>query len=177
MADKTVLTEFGFFSDIEPASLEEIAKVIEVRECSANEVLFLHDEKASHFFGLLGGEVELSLVFVDKVLRTDIEYEESIHASMEDQEKSIVVATVQPGQVFGWSALIGSPRRNVTAKCTRDSRVIALSAAELQALFEKNHTLGYKLMKKLADIIAKRLQDRTDKLIEAWVEAFDVDKL
>jgi hypothetical protein len=32
-------------------------------------------------------------------------------------------------------------------------------------------------MTRLADIISSRLQDRTEKLIEAWVEAFDMDSL
>jgi len=33
------------------------------------------------------------------------------------------------------------------------------------------------VMKKLGDIIAKRLKNRTDKLIETWVEAFDGDAI
>jgi hypothetical protein len=57
------------------------------------------------------------------------------------------------------------------------SRVIALPAAGLRTMFEKDNTLGYVIMKKMSDIISKRLQKRTDKLIETWVEAFDVDEI
>jgi len=32
-------------------------------------------------------------------------------------------------------------------------------------------------MTNLTNIISKRLQHRTDKLIETWVEAFDADKI
>jgi hypothetical protein len=44
-------------------------------------------------------------------------------------------------------------------------------------MFEKDHTLGYTVMKRLADIIAKRLQNRSDKLIETWGEAFDISEI
>jgi hypothetical protein len=55
--------------------------------------------------------------------------------------------------------------------------VIALPAAELRTMFEADNTLGYAIMKKMSDIISKRLQKRTAKLIETWVEAFDVDQI
>jgi hypothetical protein len=44
-------------------------------------------------------------------------------------------------------------------------------------MFDQDHHLGFVLMKKLSDIIAKRLKVRTDKLIETWVEAFDGDTI
>jgi len=123
------------------------------------------------------GEVDLSIIFKDRVLKTEIEYEEAIQASMIDEEKSIVIDTVLPGQVFGWASLVGPKRRTVTARCTEPSRVVALAAEDLTAMFAKDHYLGYVVMRKLSDIIARRLKNRTDKLIETWVEAFDGDTI
>jgi CRP-like cAMP-binding protein len=96
---------------------------------------------------------------------------------MVDEEKSIVIDTVLPNQIFGWASLVGPARRTVTARCTESCKVIAIAAADLNAMFAKDHNLGYVIMKKLADIIAKRLKMRTDKLIETWVEAFDGDAI
>jgi CRP-like cAMP-binding protein len=101
----------------------------------------------------------------------------SRNAWIVDQEKQIVVDTVRRGQVFGWASIIGSGQRTVTAKCTEPSRVFAISAADLKAMFDDDHTTGYLLMKRMADIISKRLKNRTDKLIETWVEAFDVGEI
>ena len=114
---------------------------------------------------------------MDKVLKTEIQYEEAIQARMEEEEKSIVVDSVLPGQVFGWASLVGGGRRTVTAQCARASRVFVVPATELKAMLETDNALGYVIMKKLSDIISKRLQKRTEKLIETWVEAFDVDKI
>jgi len=55
--------------------------------------------------------------------------------------------------------------------------VIAIAAADLTVMFAKDHNLGYMGMKKLADMIDKRLKMRTDKLIETGVEAFDGDAI
>jgi len=55
--------------------------------------------------------------------------------------------------------------------------VIAIAAVDLKTMLEEDHSLGYLIMTKLSNIISNRLKNRTDKLIETWVEAFDVDKI
>ncbi len=172
---KNLLAGFKFFSEVVPETLEMIAQNGEVLEFGPGDVIFHFDEPAEHLYGLLEGEVDLSIVFKDKVLKTEIEYEEAIQASLVDEEKSIVIDTVLPNQIFGWASLVGPARRTVTARCTETCKVIAIAAADLNAMFTKDHSLGYTVMKKLADIIAKRLKMRTEKLIETWVEAFDGD--
>ena len=125
-------------------------------------------------FDLQRSEVQFAigdLVFVG------VEFEEAVHARMVDQEKQIVVDTVFPGQVFGWASIIGDGRRTVTARCMEASRIFAIAAADLNALFDADPSMGYRLIKRMANIISKRLKNRTDKLIEAWVEAFDVGEI
>ena len=174
---KNLLAGFKFFNEVPPETLEAIGQKGKLLEFGPDDVIFHFDEPAKHIYGLLEGEVDLSIVFKDKVLKTEIEYEEAIQASMVDQEKSIVIDTVLPHQIFGWASLVGPKRRTVTARCAAPSRVIALAAEDLIALFAEDHYLGYVVMKKLGDIIAKRLKNRTDKLIETWVEAFDGDAI
>lgn len=177
MPDQNLLSGFKFFSDVDLKTLDMIAQKAEILEFKSEDVVFRFEEPAEHFYGLLEGEVELSLVFKDKVLQTDIEYEEAIQARMVDKEKLIVVDTVLPGQVFGWASLVGPRKRTVTALCSEASRIIAIAAVELRSMFEQDHTLGYIIMKRMSAIISRRLKNRTDKLIETWVEAFDVDQI
>jgi hypothetical protein len=91
MTDKNILSGFSFFSDVDPATMEAIAGKGEILEFKAEDVIFHVDEPATHFYGLLEGEVDLVLVFTDKVLKTDIEYEEAIQATIVDEEKEIIV--------------------------------------------------------------------------------------
>jgi CRP-like cAMP-binding protein len=177
MTEKNLLAGLKFFSGVPPEKLEKIARKGDILAFKADAVIFRYDEPAEHLYGVLEGEVGLSVVFKDKVLKTDIEYEEAIQASIVEEEKSIVVDSVQPGQVFGWASLVGPGRRTVTAHCLKAARVIALPAAELRAMFEEDNALGYVIMKKMSDIISKRLKKRTEKLIETWVEAFDANAI
>ena len=177
MPQKNLLAGLSFFSDIDSDTLEAISKKGEVLEFSAGDLIFHHEEPSTHLYGLLEGEVDLVLVFKDKVLKTEIEYEEAIQATMVDEEKEIIVDTVAPGQVFGWSSIVGAGKRTVTAECSEASRIISIPADALKAMFDKDHTLGYIVMKRLGDIIAKRLRNRTDKLIETWGEAFDIGSI
>ena len=177
MTDKNPLAGFKFFSEVKPDTLESIARMGEMVEYKAADVIFHFDEPATHLYGVMEGEIDLSVVFKDKVLKTEIEYEEAIQTSMVEEEKSIVVDSVFPGQVFGWASLVGAGRRTVSAHCAQASRVFVLPATELKTMFETDNALGYVIMKKLSDIISKRLQKRTEKLIETWVEAYDVDEI
>jgi CRP/FNR family cyclic AMP-dependent transcriptional regulator len=177
MLQKNLLSGFGFFSDVDSATLEAIAAKSEILEFNAGDIIFRVDEPATHLYGLLEGRINLILVFKNKILKTDIEYEEAIQASMVDEEKEIVVDYVAAGQVFGWAAIVGPPKRTVSAQCLQTSRVVALPAGELKVMFEKDHSLGYTIMKRLSNIIARRLRNRTDKLIEAWGEAFDISSI
>lgn len=177
MTEKNLLSGFAFFSDVNPETLEEIANAGEILEFKAKDVIFRVDEPATHFYGLLEGEIDLVLVFKDKVLKTDIEYEEAIQATMVDEEKEIIVDTVSTGQVFGWASLAGPSKRTVNAECSQNSRVFAIPGDALKAMFEKDHTLGYTIMERLSAIIARRLRNRTDKLIDTWGEAFDIGSI
>ena len=171
------LSGFKFFNDVHPDTLVAIAQKGEILEFNPAEVIFRYGEPAKHLYGVLEGEVNLSVVFRDKVLKTEIEYEEAIQASLIEEEKSIVVDSVLPGQVFGWASLVGPGMRTVSAHCSEAGRVIALPAVDLRKMFEADNELGYVIMKKMGDIIARRLKKRTEKLIETWVEAFDVDTI
>jgi len=177
MSASNPLSDIKFFNEVSPDVLESIARLGEIMEYKADDVIFRYDEPAAHLYGVLEGEVGLSVVFTDKVLKTEIEYEESIQARMVEEEKAIVVDTVKPGQVFGWASIVGPGRRTVTAHCMKAARVIALPASELKTMFEADHALGYIIMKRMSDIISKRLKKRTEKLIETWVEAFDVNQI
>jgi CRP/FNR family cyclic AMP-dependent transcriptional regulator len=177
MPEKNLLAGFPFFSDVDPATLEAIASKGQILEFKAEDIIFHVDEPATHFYGLLEGGVDLVLIFKDKVLKTDIEYEEAIQATMVDEEKEIIVDAVRAGQVFGWASIVGPSKRTVNAQCSENSRVIAMPADDLAAMFEKDHTLGFTIMKRLSNIIASRLRNRTDKLIETWGEAFDIGSI
>ncbi len=172
MVDKEVISKFDFFSGVSEDNLREIADQCTIREYKEDEVIFNSGDPADTLYGVAEGSVELSIVFRDRILKADIQYEEAKQAHYEEVETPITVDRIEAGEVFGWSSLAAPEARTATARCLEPVRVFALSAADLKARFQKDPALGYAIMEKLSNIIARRLQKRTEKLVDAWGEAF-----
>jgi CRP-like cAMP-binding protein len=171
------LSEFRFFSEVPPKTIEAVSAACRAINFPAQTVVFRPDEPADTLYCVVEGEVELSLEVHDKSLKADVRHEESVHAQVVDHIREIVVDTVRSGQVFGWTSLVGSGKRVVIAKCTRPTRVYALAATQLAGMIDNDSTLGYLIFKRLTGVIAKRLNARTDLLLEAWVEAFGASRV
>lgn len=177
MLDKEALMNFSLFSDVPIDQLKAISDSCDRLEYESGQVIFSRDDQANNLNGVLDGEVELTLTFQDKILKTEIEYEESIISKIEVLEKPIVVDTNGPGDIFGWSCLVNPKRMTSTARCTTQTNIFSIAAINLKAMFDQNPKLGYLMMGRLAEIISQRLQTRTEKLIEAWGEAFGLAKI
>jgi CRP-like cAMP-binding protein len=177
MLNKDVLSEFEIFSEVDEGRLTEIARGCEILEFERNDVIFHQGDVAENFYGVLDGEVELVIMFEEKTLKTDIKYEKSIQTREETAQRPIVFRTIGSGKVFCWSSLVEPRILNETARCSKKSRIFSLPATRLVAMFEKDAAFGYLFMTRLSEIIAQRLQNRTKLLIEAWGEAFKVDRM
>lgn len=171
------LAKFKLFADLSPAGLESIASECEGLEFSSGEIIFNDGETATHLYGLLEGEVALSLVFQDKVLKADIDYEESLQTRFEVIEKPIVVEVVNPTQIFGWSALVSPHLSTATAVCRTPVAVFAIAGTVLRKQFSHDAAMGFGIMDRLSELISQRLRNRTDKLIETWGMTFGADQL
>lgn len=172
--DKSLLAGFSIFADADAEALGIIAGACRVTEHAAGDEVFAQAADAQEVYGVLEGGVELVLVFSEKVVRATIEYEEALTVSHEVREKPIVVETLGVGDVFGWSSMVVPPGRwTATARCTAPTKMFTVPAAELRARFEADPALGYRFMRRLGGVIAQRLHHRTEKLVDAWGEAFD----
>jgi CRP-like cAMP-binding protein len=175
MLDVKLLDTFGFFRGVDHSQREAIARCGEVLQSPSETTVFRKGDPADTLYGLLEGEVELTLVFEDRLLKPDIRYEEADRSRIEVLQKPVRVARVTPGQVFGWSALLRNQPRSLTAATVQDCRLIVLNGDCLHEVFEKDAALGYTLCRRLSEITHKRLRERTEKLVEAWMEAFGGD--
>lgn len=180
MLNKAQLANFEIFSSLNPDKLEAIAQTGDLKKFKENDVIFREDEAADRLYGVLDGEVELSIVFKDKILKAvplkDIKYEEENLSKIEVLERPIVVDSISVGEVFGWSSAVSPGMRTATARCTEPSTVVSIPGTRLKTICDKDPALGYVIMGKLSEVISRRLQKRTDTLVEAWGQAFGVDR-
>lgn len=172
MGDREMISRFDFFSGVSDDNLRKIAGQCTIQEFKEEEVIFNSGDPADAFYGVLEGSVELSILFKDRILKAEIQYEEAKQARYEEVDNPIAVDRIEAGEVFGWSSLAAPEARTATARCLEPVRVFSLPAADLKARFQKDPALGYAIMEKLSNVIARRLQKRTEKLVDAWGEAF-----
>ena len=177
MVDANALSQFAMLSGLPPEPLEEIARSAEIKSFGSGEILFEEGEIATELYGLLEGEVTLSLIFRDRVLKTDVRHEDYVRKHVEIVEKEMIFETIEPGEMFAWSALIAPHQLTSTARCTAPVQVIVLPANVLEDIFAHNPRARAVFMHGLAEVIAQRLKSRTDKLIESWYQAFGEDHL
>jgi len=88
----------------------------------------------------------------------------SIKMQAEEYGELVLSTLKEPGEIFGWSALVEEGRFTATVECLEDCRIVSFQRADLENLFQRNPRLGYRFMKNLARLISRRL-DRTRALL------------
>lgn len=64
---------------------------------------------------------------------------------------------VEPGQLFGWSALFPPRRKQARARAVAPTRVIAINAARLREAFKADQNLENAIIQRVNEVIADRL--------------------
>lgn len=114
-----------------------------------NTVVFLEDEPSFHLYFLLEGAVSVSLRLPDEQRHT--------------------VYSIQPGQAFGWSALVPPYLYSATTQCAEPCLVLEVDGVGVRKLFSKDYKLAFIVMSTMARIISNRLHDTRQHLSEELV--------
>jgi CRP-like cAMP-binding protein len=143
MISPELLRRHTFFGGFSPDALKELAMAGSEQALAAGERLFTEGARADHFYFLAEGEMET-------LLKTD--------------EEDICISSIPAGDPVGWSALIDPHIYTASARATRPSKVIAFPRPTLAALAEDDR-FAATLMRKLADLISRRLRDTQVQLL------------
>jgi len=169
------LKEFSIFYDLHPVQLEKIARQCRLMDVAQGELVVHQDDPALNLYGMIRGEVELSLTFTYRVLKADIKSKSGELDRVQTREKQIVVDVVGPGEVFGWSSMLDSGRQTATITCSQAGQVFCISADTLKEMSRQEPQMGYELMSKLLRVVSDRLRHRTEKLVGIWGESFEIN--
>jgi CRP-like cAMP-binding protein len=141
-----LIREAELFRGVASHIIDEIAGIASEEVFSSGCVIFKEEDFAEYLYILEEGVIEIAKI--------EIAIEGEVRISM---------LLTQPGYVFGWSALVEPRRYTAAATCLKDSKVIKLDGDRLMRIFEKHPAEGLTIMKRLAGVIASRLDsmDRT----------------
>ena len=139
------------FDGLSPAHLSLIAG------CGVNEhfapgaQLFREGTPADRFFLIRTGSVALELEAPGR--------------------GTLVIETLQPGEVVGWSWLFEPFRWQFDARAREPTGVVAFDGTCLRGKCEADHELGYQLMRRFAASLTERLQATRLQLLDVYGHA------
>jgi CRP-like cAMP-binding protein len=145
------LRQQPLMKEFSPAQVERLAQLGELVDFTAEEVIHREGDEVDMLFLVVSGNVAVELAGRHEVLR---------------------VETVEPGEEFGWSAMLEGAGRYFQARALGPVRAIGFNAAGLRQLCDEDPALGYVLMRRLLRVVASRLQStRLQAADQHWTPA------
>lgn len=126
----------AFFKGLESEDLYDLFDYFSVTTFVAGTVIFEQGDQAANLYIVAVGEVAIRYKPEDGPMMT--------------------VTRVQPGDVFGWSAMIGNGCYTSGAICSLDSEILSIPGDELKRLCQNNPRVGNVLMDRVSLVIADR---------------------
>ena len=99
-----------------------------------------------------------------------IESGEVVLESGEESGQPLVVDTIGPGDPLGWSWMFPPYIWRFTARAVEPIDAIFFYGTTLREYCEKDHSLGYQLLKRTALVMLRRLQASRDRLLSVLQE-------
>lgn len=142
------LAAHPFFSGLETRLIDEIAACTHEAHFPAGTWIALTGTPADRFHALVGGRagIELNMAGRDPLL----------------------VATVHRGEVLGWSWFVEPYRWTFDVVSLDEVTSLAIDAAGLRAKCDRDHELGYQLGRRLARVVASRLDATRHQLVDVY---------
>jgi CRP/FNR family cyclic AMP-dependent transcriptional regulator len=113
----------------------ESVKMSEKLSLRAGDTLFDSGEPADYFYVLIKGQISLTL----------------------GEKGPVVYVARQPGEVIGWSSLVGREVYSASAVCTVSTKLLKFSRDRFLELLQKNSANEALLYKRLAEMLGNRL--------------------
>ena len=146
-----VLQELQFSAELPASVLEPLAAKSSLHRIAAGKVLFREGSENANLYLVRSGRIAIEMNVPGR--------------------GAVRILTLGPGEVVGWSALLGQGNMTATALAVDDAELIAAAAEELRALSEANHDFGYHLMQRMASALSRRLLATRLQLLDLFGDA------
>jgi CRP/FNR family transcriptional regulator, cyclic AMP receptor protein len=134
--------------------LEKIADIASVRDFDEYDVVFREGDPAEDIYLVVSGTVSL------EVCAAGIGCKQ--------------ILTLGPGELLGWSSLLGQSRYTARARTPQSTRLVQINVAQLMQLCDQDPRFGYDLMRRTALALAKRLSATRIQLVNVYGDQLPV---
>jgi CRP-like cAMP-binding protein len=150
MVDLNGLKSIILLNYLKDSMLDKLLSITSLKEYRAGDYIFKEGDDAKNLYAVIEGKVALEIE--------------------KNSSTRIFINDIINGMTFGFSALVEIETKNYTssAKALTDVNLYIWKVADLEALFSKNHEMGFLFMKRIAKIIKTRLQIRNIQLLDIY---------
>lgn len=134
----SALETIPWIQELDPAYFEKLASISSVIEVNAGEKLFSQGDKQDYLYVILKGRVAIEIAVPGK--------------------GRVRIYTAEPSEMLGWSSVTPVVhQRTAGAVTVLPCALVRMKASKLQQLFNQNHSFGYVVMQRIANVAASRL--------------------
>lgn len=142
------LAKFSLFYELTAEEREEVASLLHRRRYKKGDIIVSEGEEGTSLFLFKKGVIQVTSQIT---LRQP--GEEWIEA-----EKSIAIYDETKMPFFGEMSLLTGAVRSATVKAMTNVELYEIFQKDFYALCERNHTIGYKLLRAIAGVLCTRIR-------------------
>lgn len=144
----SMLNHTWFGAELSPETQERLARLGEIQDFEADEVI-LHEGDPSREMGILiSGRLALRTLVPER--------------------GPVTILSVEPGDIFGWSAALADTEAQSTVVATQSSQALVIDGATLRAALKDDHALAASLYPRILKAVARRLRATRLQLLDLF---------
>ena len=147
-----ILKNSEVFNLLEEPECKAIGELAEEKSYKSGTVIGKEGQKAEELYLVVEGQLEVS-----------------VNAALTEPLR-IVIATVQTGQISGWSSMYKDGNLTASIKAVKDSKVLVWNTRELHDFLLRNCGMGYRILQQLLAVVARRLSNTRMALMSCTID-------
>ena len=140
------IAQHPFSKGMSPEQTDILTDCAMFSQFQPGQLIFEEGDPANRFYLILSGKVALE-------------------SHVKDQG-TLLIQTIGAGDVLGWSWLFPPYYWHFDARAIEPTKAIFFYGTRLREESENDHELGYELMRRMAEIVIKRLQASRRQLLD-----------
>jgi CRP-like cAMP-binding protein len=141
-----------FLKEFEPQQLHTIVPLFELFRAPASSIIFEQGEQTSYLYLIVSGNVAIRYKPYDGSL--------------------ITLTHLHPGDVFGWSAVVGNNAYTSSALAVTDIETLRAHCDDLKRFRQENPEISFAFLEKLAEVVSPRWKNAREQIQRLFDDHF-----
>jgi CRP-like cAMP-binding protein len=148
---RSELSALAFTAGLEPDQLDRLAELATPIQWEAGLTVFREGDRDSLLYVVEQGRIAIEVAVPGR--------------------GPVIILTVGPGEMFGWSSLFYQRPKTAAARTIEPTRALALDAVRLRELCDADPELGYALTLRTLHVVTERLKAARIQLLDLFQQS------